>query len=191
MRTVGKPITALTAADLMSRDVVVLPQHLSLRAAAQMLSRSGVSGAPVIDNEGACVGVLSATDFVHWANDGPRPAEAPCECVCADWQMVEPESLPADAVSGYMTRDLVTASPLTGACELARMMLDAHVHRVVIVDERERPVGIVSSTDLLAAVAYGPGPAEDAEAEGCRGCGRHEATACSPPHLDRGHWSAK
>jgi CBS-domain-containing membrane protein len=32
-------------------------------------------------------------------------------------------------------------------------MCDAHIHRVVIVDERRRPVGVVSSMDVLAAVA--------------------------------------
>jgi CBS domain-containing protein len=32
------------------------------------------------------------------------------------------------------------------------MMIDAHIHRVPFLDERGRPVGIVSSTDVLAAV---------------------------------------
>jgi CBS-domain-containing membrane protein len=32
-------------------------------------------------------------------------------------------------------------------------MLDAHIHRIIIVDEGGQPVGIVSSTDVLAAVA--------------------------------------
>jgi len=52
-----------------------------------------------------------------------------------------------------MTRDPVTAPRETRIQQLARTMLDAHIHRVVIVDEGERPVGIVSSTDVLAAVA--------------------------------------
>ena len=34
------------------------------------------------------------------------------------------------------------------------MMLDAHIHHLIVVDERRRPVGIVTSTDILAAVAY-------------------------------------
>jgi CBS domain-containing protein len=37
--------------------------------------------------------------------------------------------------------------------ELARAMLDAHIHRVIVVDELQRPIGIVSTTDILAAVA--------------------------------------
>jgi CBS-domain-containing membrane protein len=63
------------------------------------------------------------------------------------------EELPADAVGRYMTTDVVTAGPQTPLPELARMMVDAHIHRVTVVDEQGRPVGIVSSTDVLAAVA--------------------------------------
>jgi CBS domain-containing protein len=34
------------------------------------------------------------------------------------------------------------------------MMLDAHMHRIIVVDEQRSPIGIVSSTDILAAIAY-------------------------------------
>jgi CBS domain-containing protein len=37
------------------------------------------------------------------------------------------------------------------------MMIDAHIHRVIVVDEEERPIGIVSNTDVLAALAYSGG----------------------------------
>jgi CBS domain-containing protein len=52
-----------------------------------------------------------------------------------------------------MTPDPVTAGPLTGIKDLARMMLDAHIHRIIVVDPNHRPIGVVSSTDILAAVA--------------------------------------
>ena len=32
-------------------------------------------------------------------------------------------------------------------------MIDAHIHRIIIVDQHQHPIGIVSSTDILAAVA--------------------------------------
>jgi CBS domain-containing protein len=52
-----------------------------------------------------------------------------------------------------MTADPVTAPAATLIGELARMMLDAHIHRVIVVDTQRRPVGVVSATDLLAAIA--------------------------------------
>jgi predicted transcriptional regulator len=37
------------------------------------------------------------------------------------------------------------------------MMIDAHIHRIIVVDENQKPLGVVSSTDLLAAMAYSDG----------------------------------
>ena len=53
-----------------------------------------------------------------------------------------------------MTPDPVTVKPETSILALARMMVDAHIHRVIVVDKERRPIGIVSSTDLLAALAW-------------------------------------
>jgi CBS domain-containing protein len=75
-------------------------------------------------------------------------------CVLVDWQMVNVEKLPTDAVRRYMTPDPVMARPETSIDALARMMIDAHIHRVIVADQEWRPIGVVSSTDLLAALAY-------------------------------------
>lgn len=80
MTTALTDLFALTAADVMSRDLVVIPREMSLEGAARMLSRSGVTGAPVIDSEGRCIGVLSATDFMtraeHLQNQDKKKREA-------------------------------------------------------------------------------------------------------------------
>jgi CBS domain-containing protein len=68
-------------------------------------------------------------------------------------QLFDPEELPADQVFAYMTVDPVTARPATRITELAGKMVDAHIHRIVVVDDENRPIGVVSSTDILAAVA--------------------------------------
>ena len=46
MHVLAKPFSALTAADLMTRDVVAIPERLSLRAAAHLLAQAQVTGAP-------------------------------------------------------------------------------------------------------------------------------------------------
>jgi CBS domain-containing protein len=53
-----------------------------------------------------------------------------------------------------MTPDPETVRPTTLIRSLARIMIDAHIHRVIVVDEEYRPIGIVTSTDVLAALAY-------------------------------------
>jgi CBS domain-containing protein len=185
----------------MSREVVTIPRRMSMRDAAGLLRRSRISGAPVLDEQERCVGVLSAADFVRWAEEGcPAPANgSPATCsyqvkghlltgeeeavictlaegscplqemrpgtdgrhtaiclqphgVLMDWQQVT-EDLPGGTVGDYMTTDVVSAGRWMPLPELARMMVDAHIHRVPILDEQGRPVGIVSSTNLLGAIA--------------------------------------
>ena len=58
-----------------------------------------------------------------------------------------------DQVGQYMTQDPVTVPPDSPIGDLARMMTDVHIHRVIVVDAEGRPVGVVSSTDVLAALA--------------------------------------
>ena len=44
----NKAIFSLTAADLMSKTMVMVPQDMSLEGAARLLSQAQVSGAPVV-----------------------------------------------------------------------------------------------------------------------------------------------
>jgi len=152
MRVANKPFAALTAEDLMTRDVVTIPQEMTLPTAARLLSRAHISGAPVVDARGVCVGVLSAGDFLSLADREPAGSPAPL-CACSDWEMLDLPALPPDEVRHHMTADPVTVTPATRVGELASKMLDAHIHRVIVVNPAGRPIGIVSSTDLIAAIA--------------------------------------
>lgn len=176
MRTT-RSLFDVTAEELMSTEVMTISRHLSLGAAAYLLHQDQISGAPVVDESGRCVGVLSARDFLRWAaehapvapahavtapvegvsttGEGNCPVEISLphdhpESVFSEWQ--QEEEGPHDPVEAYMTADVVTAQRSTTLAELARMMVDAHIHRLIITDEQRRPVGVVTSTDILAAL---------------------------------------
>ena len=51
------------ARELMVRDVVALSPDMSLAEAAEVLVRNEIGGAPVVNEDGVCVGVLTSTDF--------------------------------------------------------------------------------------------------------------------------------
>ncbi|HZT82350.1 MAG TPA: CBS domain-containing protein [Gemmataceae bacterium] len=152
MRVYSNFLAAQTAEDLMSRDVVAVPRNMSARAAVDLLTRARIGGAPVVDDDGRCVGVVSLSDL---ARDPRRPGEArPVPgCVCSEWQVVSTTDAPRDAVCCHMTADPVTVPPFATVGEMARKMVNAHIHRLIVVDEENRPVGVVSSTDILAALA--------------------------------------
>jgi CBS domain-containing protein len=149
VRAAGKRLLDWTAADLMSAPVMTIPQETPLREAARLLSRSSISGAPVVDAQGRCLGILSSSDFVTWAGKGGEEVS-----FIAPWgEVISVDDAPDNEIRHYMTAQLVTVAPTTPVGELAQKMVDAHIHRVLVVVEHDRPRGIITSTDILAAVA--------------------------------------
>jgi len=215
-------ILDLTARDLMAHPVLSLPQEMPVREAAGLLLRNQCSGAPVVDKQGRCVGILSATAFMRIASQRQdaspaspahpvnrplassstgtdsseitRPALAPelrqiqveeshlaekeevavpsqSSSFCTDWQAVEMEKLPAEEVRRYMTADPVTVPPEASIRNLARMIRNSHMHRVIVVDGEHRPMGIVTAGDIMDALA---------DAEDYPGFGREERPGRDP-----------
>ncbi|HEY7424635.1 MAG TPA: CBS domain-containing protein [Gemmataceae bacterium] len=164
----AKSLLALVAKDLMNGEVLTIPRDMGMQAAARWLGQIHISGAPVVDEQGRCVGVLSSNDFVaccaaNRTRCAKHRAEANCgpcafpDCVSSEWQIVNVAESVESLVCDHMTPDPATARPDTTITQLARTMMDAHVHRLIIVDDQRRPLGIVSSTDIVAAVARAGG----------------------------------
>lgn len=211
MLTTIRPTITLTARDLMSREVISVPEQMPLREAARLLLLHQISGMPVIEAGGVCIGVISTTDILRWASQrtntsNPTDPERPLSCsfqikdrvtngtertlctlpfdacpiqrkewradgghdvicsqphsVLADWQVVEVEQLPTENVGQFMTADPVTVPADTPLAELAQKMIDGHLHRLIVVDHQGRPIGVVSSTDILGCIARGAAPEE-------------------------------
>jgi CBS domain-containing protein len=156
MRRAEELFYGLTAGDVMRRTTLVLPHGMSVVAAARLLLERQVRVAPVTDILGRCVGVLSEADALRWALDGDRADEesgAPATCVWCDWQVVDVKTAQRDEVRRYMTPDPMLVTPDTRLAAIAGILL-AHHRPVVVVDEKDRPLGVVSSNGVLAGLAF-------------------------------------
>lgn len=156
MHSVTRPLFDLTAEDLMTTALTVIPREMSLQAAARLLLQAQVSGAPVVDADGVCVGILSAWDYLIRVSGGDWPDRRMAGnpgCAHLAWPQLACDAASDVRVDQCMTADPYTVAPKTSIGELARAMVDAHIHRIVVVDHAGRPTGIVSSTDILAAMA--------------------------------------
>jgi CBS-domain-containing membrane protein len=71
-------------------------------------------------------------------------------------EMIAIEEAPDTEIRHYMTAQPVSVEPTAPIAELAQKMIDAHLHRLLVAVQGCGPCGIVSSTDLLAALAREP-----------------------------------
>ena len=157
MVNAGKSLMSLCAEDVMSRNMVMIPRKMSLHGAAHMLSLASATGGLVLDDKGCCIGVLSPTDFMHSVENDREPRHRPngkADGISQSWQIPEGNPPTCCCVEEFMTKDPVLVPPSVPVTKLAQMMVDAQIHRIIVVDmASHRPLGIVSSMDILAAVA--------------------------------------
>jgi signal-transduction protein with cAMP-binding, CBS, and nucleotidyltransferase domain len=78
--------------------------------------------------------------------------------IVVEWTTLQSACLPTDPVQRWMTAEPITVSSDATIAECAARMLQARIHRLVVVDDEQRVVGILSNTDLLKAVAGVPVP---------------------------------
>jgi CBS domain-containing protein len=148
-----KVVTAeMTASDILTPDVVCLNESLDVHQCEKILIDRGISGAPVVDDQGRLQGVLSKTDLIshHYTSGEESTVEAPFKVDQTNGTHVVEFSAPN-------ARDVMTPVPFTapeGATlnELAAIMTRQEMHRVVIT-RKDRIVGIVTSMDILRAIA--------------------------------------
>jgi CBS domain-containing protein len=150
-----------TAADVMQSFVVALSPQDTLLDAHRIFVEEEIHGAPVVDEQGTIVGVVTSTDLLRAVSQehesagfSPDPAlreglefGPPIWSVPEDFQ----DRLANVQVGEVMTRDACTVSESEGVRAVAERMHSQRIHRVWVVKEG-RPTGVVSAFDLLPLV---------------------------------------
>jgi CBS domain-containing protein len=133
--------TVVRVGNLMSVDPVVVDAEAPITEAELMLKSYRISGLPVVQ-DGALIGVVSQTDLLNARSS---------DLIGANWDRVR--------VRHLMSRPAVTVHLNTSVERAARLMLERHIHRLVVVDEEDEPIGVITSTDLLRVLLPDEDPA--------------------------------
>jgi CBS domain-containing protein len=155
-------MTRLSARDLMTTEMVTVPPGTPVLAMARLLGERGISAVPVLDPVGRLLGIVTEADLIRRL---AGEAEEPASWLASLFHSAERDALRFARTHGataadVMSTDLVTTPPDTPAAEVARMMEQRNIRRVLVTEDG-RLRGIVSRADLLRALAAsGPEPAE-------------------------------
>lgn len=147
-----------TARELMETRVISVNPEASLLEVHRLFAEEEIGGAPVVDDLGTLVGVVTASDLIRAVDEESGTARFETGYFrdllpysSPDWA-AGPEDfenrLAALRVSDAMTAQVLTISPSTPAPEIARLLREQHIHRVFVTAESQL-LGIVTAFDLL------------------------------------------
>lgn len=138
----------------MSPNVVCFAPGTRVDAAERLLAERRVGGAPVVDADGKILGIVTQNDLVRHASRRVTVAEAGRFFTTED-DLAEIGSMalsPGDAaIEEVMTSEIYTVARGDGVAVAANLMRERRIHRV-LVTERGRLVGILTSLDLLRVI---------------------------------------
>lgn len=140
--------------ELMIPHVVCLGPDATVREARETLAKRRVSGAPVVDENGRPVGVISQTDLVRASLTAITAAQAGRFYTdVEDYRDIADDHVDRSEmpIASLMTREVWTVSKDTGVAVAASIMRERRVHRL-LVTERGVLVGIVTALDLMRIV---------------------------------------
>lgn len=152
----------MNASDVMVRDVITVGPDTGVDMAVRLLAEHDISALPVVDENGALIGILSEADLMHRTEIGTEKRRP--------WwreSITAPVTLAMDFAKSHgkrvhelMTPDVVTVSRDTPLAEIAALFEHHGIKRVPVVEDG-RLVGVVSRSNLIQALASRFGAADE------------------------------
>ncbi|MCL4499619.1 MAG: CBS domain-containing protein [Chloroflexi bacterium] len=151
-------IEEVKARDIMTANPVVVKKEMSVKEAAQLFTEKGIGGAPVVDDDGKLIGMVSDSDlimrdvklryptvihvldsFIYLPNPAQRYNEELKKAVGA-------------RVADVMTERTFAVDPDATVEDVATLMVDHDVHRVPVV-ENGKPMGVITKADIVRTIS--------------------------------------
>jgi CBS domain-containing protein len=136
------------AEDIMSTDIITVNPKENLHSVSRIFADTETSGAPVVDDIGRIVGIVSEHDIVSYLSkfeDIGHEAIDSKELPHLAHIYIHARTTPVEEV---MTTEVITAKPETSIDMIARLMTNNNINRVPIV-VKGKMVGMVSRVDIL------------------------------------------
>ncbi|MDO8584097.1 MAG: CBS domain-containing protein [bacterium] len=143
----------MRVSDVMQTDVITVPKGMVWRNVIQLLLRSNISGAPVVDADGHVIGVVSEKDLFRSLYPSYHDwYEGPDSFVSAEQMESEAQQVSKERpVEELMSKRLMTVSPDLPLVQVGAMMMSTGVHRIPVLKEGKL-VGVVSRREVFRAI---------------------------------------
>jgi CBS-domain-containing membrane protein len=124
---------AIRVADLMTRDPLSIRADATIREAVSLLTMKGITAAPVINEAGRPIGVLSLTDLVGGIRD----------------QVIDDGTFLNMQACEFMTPFVFSVDQDTPVYAVVRELLECKIHQMYVADKDGTLIGVLSAAELL------------------------------------------
>lgn len=141
--------------DWMTREVHTIHPNATILEVTEVLSTNKIHGLPVVDKDGKLVGVISMSDIMA-ANARVNKSSRPGFYVLGGHfggEEKQQTSVLARQIGDLMSPDILACSEDDPLGEAVRLMASRRLHRVLVKDSQGGVAGIVSSSDVMRALA--------------------------------------
>lgn len=123
--------------DIMTRGVITVLINAKIKDVAELMTRYRLSGIAVTGSHGEIVGIISNTDML---------------------KIFDGTELKNITIESIMTPYIKEIEPTDTLAKAAKVMYDHHIHRLLVLSETgvgasQRPVGIISASDIVKEIA--------------------------------------
>jgi len=149
----------LTARDIMTKEVVTVTPQTGVRELAALLLDRKISGAPVVDEAGKVLGVVTESDLVFLNKKVHLPTavailDAFVFLESPEKTARELKKMAGTKVGDICSQSLISVSPETSLEELATLMAEQKVHTLPVM-AGDALVGVIGKADIIRTIAQG------------------------------------
>jgi CBS domain-containing membrane protein len=151
MRAYQRRFGVISCGDIMSKDVATAEFGTALETAWRDMRARKVAALPVLNRARRVIGIVTQTDFLdHSGLDDYHTVTQKLRRFLRRTGVTHTEK--AEVVGQIMTMKPAVATLATPIIDLVPLMADAGFHHIPVVDEEQRFAGIVTQSDLVAAL---------------------------------------
>jgi len=149
----------LTAQNIMTSEVITVKENATVRELAALLLTNNISGAPVVDDAGKVIGVVTESDLIFQNKKVHLPTafailDAFVFLERPEKMEMELKKIAGSKVGDICSRKLISVGPETELEELATLMAEKKIHTLPVMSEG-RLVGVIGKSDIIRTIAQG------------------------------------
>ncbi len=147
----------LSSSDIMTRSVITVKKETTVKELARILTKHGISGAVVVNNEDKVIGIVTESDLIFQNKKLHIPSvitilDSYFFLENPDKMEQEIQKIAGATVEDIFSGDAVTVQEDTTITEIATIMSEQHVHTLPVLKDNTL-VGVIGKKDIIKTIA--------------------------------------